>query len=153
MRSLFFTFTFIASIFSASHIYSAKKPKESVIFCNLPGKKIVPQDVNMPVDSISKQISLSDIKQFLESGCNKLVYTNFKGEELKVTNFVFAYTYKSTNQTFFEQTRNNRLTNSMIRRLKDAVPGDKIMIAVNGNEPIGAKVYTSQAATMYKVFD
>lgn len=145
---------FIAAIFLFTNICSAQKPKESVILCNLPGKKIAPEDVKMPVDSLSQQVSLAEIKQFLASDCDRIIYTNAAGDELKISRFMFAYTYKSNGNSNFEQAKGSRLTNTMKERLKNAAPGDKIMVAVNFKEPSGnPPAVTPKAIILYKIVE
>ncbi len=152
MKPLKYLFT-ILSIFAATHICSAQKPKESVSICNLPEKKILPQDIKTPADSLSLKISPADIRQFTESGCDSIVYKNVNGEVLKINNFMFSFT-KVDGNGYFEKTNGARLTKTMKERLLKAVPGDRIMISVEVKDlNKNTHTYMPKALVLYKVVE
>ena len=117
MKSIIFIL--FIGIFYAANICNAQnkpvnsKEKNKIRLCNL-------------TDTI---VHITEINRLMEEGCDRIIYTDAEGKELKLTRYIFNYTPAVGEVSHFQQVDGDRLNDTIKTWLRNIKVGDKIFIA------------------------
>jgi hypothetical protein len=113
-------FTLILSIFFAIGICKAQnkpainsKEKKLISLCNLK-------------DTI---IHIAELNKLMAEGCDRIIYTDIEGNELKLTRYLFYYAPAKGEVSHFQQVEGDRINATIKNWLKNIKVGDKIFIS------------------------
>lgn len=111
MKSIIFTF--FLSIFWMLNICNAQNTEGTLSICFFAEKKI----------------PMAEIARFTTDDCKRVIYTDTEGNELQITEYVFAISPADGGNAYFEQVNGDMITPTLKERLAKVTPGDKIVIA------------------------
>ncbi|MGZ5304068.1 MAG: hypothetical protein ACXWDO_08160, partial [Bacteroidia bacterium] len=129
--------------------------------CNLPGTNALQagKAVNnyASLDSVTYLISIADIKNFVDSDCNRVIYTDAAGNEQKVSKYTIIITYnaatanKTNISSNFEEVIGDKINKSVKKKLSAISSGDKIMLALMQRSGKNGEVMQANTINIYIV--
>lgn len=100
-------------------------------------------------------LKINDLLKLSEEGCDRVVYMDANGNELKLDKFLIAHIPKGGLNSSFEEITGDRLSENFKARLSKIKAGDKIMIShvSSVDKSQNAPAYKGNVTRFYKIVE